>query len=223
MILRRTFAAVAAASLLSASTSPTAPVPWGIVTQADKAHLGEAAASVGSTVYHGDRLSTEAGGTLRVAAGGVTLQLDSGSSLIVSRSAAPTNDISGELASGTVVFSAAPMLNVTIIAEDAYIRPAANVRTIAHVRVVNHKELRISADRGPVEFSYHGEARIINEGKAYRVLLDPSERESAALGSGQNTNAPTKPPRKFLFIAIGMAAGITVFAVMHALESPDRP
>jgi hypothetical protein len=178
---------------------------------------------MGSTVYDGDRLSTEAGGTLRVAAGGVTLQLDSGSSLIVSRSPVPTSNVSGELASGTVVFSAAPMMSVIIIAEDAYIRPAANVRTIAHVRVVNRKELRISADRGPIEFSYHGESKVITEGKAYRVLLDPSEKDSAALGSGQNTNTPTKPPRKFLFIAIGMAVGITVFAVLQALESADRP
>jgi hypothetical protein len=176
---------------------------------------------MGSTVYDGDRLSTEADGTLRVACGGVTMQLDAGSSLVVRRSAAPASNVFGELASGTVVFSVAPMLNVIIIAKDAYILPATSVRTVAHVRVVNSRELRISADRGPVEFSYHGETQVIPEGKAYRVLLDPSEKESSALGSGQH--GPTNPPRRFLLVALGVAAAITVFAVIHALESADRP
>jgi hypothetical protein len=194
-----------------------------MVTHADRAHVGEAAASVGSTIYEGDRLSTEAGGTLRISVPGATLRLDAQSTLVVGRSAGAGSSVLGELASGTLVFSAGLTANIVIVADDASIRPAGNVSTIAHVRIVNSKELRISAERGAVEFSYHGESKVITEGTAYRVLLDPSEEETAALGSEPDTKPSARHRPTFLFVAIGMAAGIAVTMVIHALESPDRP
>jgi hypothetical protein len=194
-----------------------------MVTHADRAHVGEAAASVGSTIYEGDRLSTEAGGTLRVTVPAATLRLDAQSALVVGRSAGAGSSVLGELASGTLVFSAGPTANIVIVADDASIRPAGNVSTIAHVRIVNSKELRISTERGAVKFSYHGESKVITEGKAYRVLLDPSEKETAALGSEQDTKPSARHWPTFLFVAIGTAAGIAIPLVIHALESPDRP
>jgi hypothetical protein len=196
-----------------------------LVTHADRAHVGEAAASVGSTVYDGDRLSTEDGGGLRVTATGVTLQLEARSELVLNRSAGVGGSVIGELASGTLVISSRPTSTVLIVARGASIRPAGNAPTIAHVRVVNSKELRISAQRGAVEFSYYGESVVIPEGKAYRVLLDPSEKETAAAFGAEHDNKA--PPRRrrptFLFVAVGLAVAIAVVVVRHELASPDRP
>jgi hypothetical protein len=189
-----------------------------MVAHADRAHVGQAAASVGSTIYDGDQLSTEAGGVLRISGPTLTLQLDAQSILILRHPADTDDSIQADLACGTLVFSAARNGNISVVANDALIRPAAKVATLAHIRVVNSKELRIYAQRGALEFSYHGESEVIAEGAAYRVLLDPSEKEAAALES-----EPAKVHYKFLLLVIGIAAGIAIPVVIHDMESPDKP
>src|SRR4029077_8524444 len=99
------------------------------------------------------------------------------------------------------------------------IQPAANAASVAHIRVVNPKELRIYAQRGALEFSYHGESELIPEGAAYRVLLDPSDKELAAFSdSGEAGKNAGKPHTKFLLLAIAIAAG----GASHVLLSPLR-
>jgi len=197
-------------------------VPLGMVTHAERAHLGEAAASAGSTVFDGDQFSTEAGGALRITGSSLRLQLDAQSMLTLRR---PAEDgAEADLASGTLVFSMARNGSIKVVANEASIQPAANAATVAHVRVVNPKELRIHAQRGGLEFSYHGESEVIAEGSAYRVLLDPSEKELAAFSDSEEARKkPGKPHTKFLLLVIAIAAGVAIPVLMHALESPDRP
>jgi hypothetical protein len=194
-----------------------------MVTHAERAHVGEAAASVGSTIYDGDRLSTEAGGVLRISGPYLTLQLDAQSILTLRRPASKEGSVEADLACGTLVLSAARNGSVSVVADDALIRPAANAATLAHIRVVNPKELRIYAQRGALEFSYHGESKVVAEGAAYRVLLDPSEKEAVALESEAANQKPPMVHHKFLLIAIGIAAGIAIPVVVHDMESPDKP
>jgi hypothetical protein len=197
-----------------------------MVTHAERAHLGTVEASVGSTIYDGDRLSTDAGGVLRVSAIALTLQLDSNSFVTLRDARAPEGDIQAELGSGTVVFSSGQAGNIAVLADDALIRPAAHAFTVAHIRVAGPRELRIYAQRGALDFSYHGQSAAILEGTAYRVLLDPSEREiDAAADSGRGRNPPAKGHVKFVLLTIAIAAGGTI-AMMghrHHVESPDRP
>jgi hypothetical protein len=221
--LWRKFVAVTA-SLLITGPLPGNVIALGTVTHAERAHVGAAAASVGSTIYEGDRLSTEVGGRLRLTGSAVTLQLGAQSSLTVRRSVDPGGNILADLASGTLVFSAAPSAGITVIADGVSVRPVGKASTIAHIGVVSTKELLILARRGSVELSYHGDSQVIPEGKRYRVLLDPSEKEiDAALGSDQDQSPPARPRRTFLLVAIVITAGITIPFVIHALESPDRP
>jgi hypothetical protein len=210
-------AITAAASLLVGGRSSAKVLQLGVITHAERAHVGEAAASAGSTIYEGDRLSTEDGGILRISSPGLTLQLNAQSFVTLRHPASPEGGVVAELASGTLVFASARTANIVVMAGDALIHPAADASTMTQIRVVNRKELRISAQRGATEFSYHGESETIPEGKTCRVLLDPSETDaSAALGS------PTKH-HKFLLLEIGIAAGIAIPVLMHALESPDHP
>ena len=222
-VLRRQSAVVAAASLLVVGPSPAKVVPLGMVTHAERAHVGEAAASVGSTIYDGDRLSTEAGGVLRISGPYLTLQLDAQSILTLRRPASKEGSVEADLACGTLVLSAARNGSVSVVADDALIGPAANAATLAHIRVVNPKELRIYAQRGALEFSYHGESEVVAEGAAYRVLLDPSEKEAVALESEPANKKPSMVHHKFLLIAIGIAAGIAIPVVIHEMDSPDKP
>ena len=199
-------------------------MPLGTVTHAERAHVGEAAASIGSTIYDGDQLSTEAGGVLRVNSPSLILQLDAQSILTLRHPASTAGSVEADVACGTLVFSATRSDSVSVVADDALIRPADNTATLAHIRVLNPRELRIYAQRGALEFSYHGESEVVAEGLAYRVLLDPSEKETAALESEPAGKKPAKVHRKFLFILIGIAAaGIAIPILIHDLESPDRP
>jgi hypothetical protein len=74
-----------------------------------------------------------------------------------------------------------------------------------------------------LEFSYNGESEVIAEGAAYRVLLDPSEKEAVALESEPANKRPPMAHHKFLSVAIGIAAGIAIPVVIHEPESPDKP
>jgi hypothetical protein len=158
-------------------------------------------------IYEGDRLSTNAGGILRISSSALTLQLNEESTLIVRPPAGPEGGVVAELASGTLIFSAARSRNIVVMAEDALIRPSPNAPTIAHIRVVTRKELRIYAQRGALGFSYRGENEVIAEGGAYRVLLDPSEKEAAVTWESEQAGKnPINHHHKFLFLTIGTAA-----------------
>ena len=223
-MLRRQFAAVAAASLLVGGPPPTKVVPLGMITHAEHAHVGEAAASAGSTIYDGDQVSTETDGVLRITVPALTLHLEAQSILILRHPGSTEDSVEADLACGTLVFSAARNGGISVVANDALIRPAANAATIAHVRVVNRKELRIYAQRGALEFSYHGETEVIAESAAYRVLLDPSEKEAALVSESEDTKKKAaKRHTKFLLLVIFIVTGVAIPVMLHALESPDRP
>jgi hypothetical protein len=179
--------------------------------------------SAGSTIYDVDRLSTDEGATLRIKFPALTLQVNAQTTLTIGNRESPEGNLEAQLASGTLVFSSAPTGNIVVAADDASIRPAANVATMTHIRVVNLKELRIYAQRGALEFSYHGERELIPEGAAYRVLLDPSEKEAAALESEPAYKKTADMHYKFLFVGIGIAAGVALPVLIHELESPDKP
>jgi hypothetical protein len=214
--------ATALALSLGSDTSPARVAAVGVVSHADRAYIGEALVSSGTTVYDGDRLSTEVGGVLRLNTGTTALHL-APQTIITVRLTGPGQNTEVELATGTLVVSSAKNPAISVRANDACIRPATNAPTVAHIRVVNRKELRLSAERGSLQFSYEGESAVIPEGVAYRVLLDPQDDPSSAPAGGQPGTKPGKVPKPFLLIAIAAAAAVAVVLDMPHFESPDRP
>jgi hypothetical protein len=207
---------------LASDLSPARVAAVGVVSHADRAHIGEAAASSGTTVYDGDRLSTEADGVLRLNAGTTAFHLAPQTSLAV-RLTDSGQSTQVELAAGTLVFSSANAPAVAVRANNAWIRPASNAPTVAHIRIVNRKELRISAQRGSLRFSYEGESAVIPEGVAYRVLLDPQDNPASPSARSQPVGKSGKIRKSFLFIAIAAAAAVAAILEMPHFESPDRP
>jgi len=228
-ILRTFFAAVLAASLV---TMPALGAPaassLGTVIAAERAHVGEATAEIGTTVFGGDRLSTEMQGSVQVRAGAARL-------LLLSSSSAVINDTQGapsaKLLRGTATFSTGNASAFTLFAASAAVRAATNAPTIGQVSYVNEKELIVRATRGGLVVTVDGESQPIAEGTAYRVLLDPpadAAQGPAGAGSGNGPwgkgGGPLKAGRsRFLYVAIGVTAIATYFAVSEALESPNRP
>jgi hypothetical protein len=226
--LRTAFAAILTASM---ATTPLWAAPssaLGTVVTADKAHVGEALVSVGTTVYGGDRLSTEADGSVQLRAGAARL-------LLASSSVAVVNDDAGiasaKLLRGTATFSTANAQAFTLYASRAAIRPEKNGPTIGQVIYLNDKEMVVHATRSNLTVTVDGETQIIPEGTAYRVLLDPPasmmqgpEGAGGASGGNGRGGPPLRAGRsRFLIVAVAVTAIATYFALTESLESPNRP
>ena len=167
----RDFAAVLSVTLATVSLmgAPTATV-LGTVVTAERAHVGDGVASIGTTVFGGDPLSTEEQGSVQIRVGAARL-------LLLSASSAMVNDSEGvpsaKLLVGTATFSTGNARAFTLYASKAAIRAQSDAPTCGQVRLLNAKELLITSKRGPLSVTVDGETRVIEDGKAYHVYLDP--------------------------------------------------
>lgn len=219
MTVRRLFA-TALAFLLAGTPAPARPEMLGVVVEAYRAHLNTGEVSAGTTVYDGDQFSTEEGGTLRLKSDAAMLDLAEMSRVIVGERANAAKETEATLIAGTVVFSTPKVNAIEIEALRAGIRAVADRPTVGEVGIVGPKELRVYARRGDLLFSYRGETEIIEQGKTYRVVLDPpednSKKEQPAKHGGRRRKA-------FLLIGIG-GGGVGLGRLLHeAFESRDRP
>ena len=207
------------------------PNALGIVVQADRASLGSQVASEGTTVYDGDRLSTAAGGSLRLLIGEAMLYVTEQSNVIVHQDAnLAAKEFEAELVSGAAVISVTAGTTAEIVASSARIRPIAEMRGVVQVRFVGPHELMVFARRGPAQISYRGESETIAEGKSYHVLLNPSDDSGSGAQGAKKTG---KHSKALGLIAVGVAAAAGITARWRGaekgasgstgVESPDRP
>jgi hypothetical protein len=223
-ITKTTLALLVSFSLLATPVWAAPSSSLGTVVYADRAHVGTAQASVGTTIFSGDRLSTEQTGTVQVRAGAARLLLSSASSATFSQDdASPT----ATLTIGSATFSTANSKAFALHVASAVIRPNTNQPTIGQVTVLNSKELIVKSTRGSLSIAVEDDVREIPEGAAYRIVLDPNAanpqgpRGAGAKGIG---GPPIKAARsKFIWYAIAITAVVTYFALDEVFESPDRP
>jgi hypothetical protein len=218
---------------VSLLTPPVWAVPsssLGTVVYADRAHVGAGQASVGTTVFSGDRLSTDQFGSLQVRAGAARLLLSSYSSATFSQDDATP---AATLAFGSATFSTTNSNAFALHVASAVIRPQTNQPTIGQVTVLNPKELVVKSTRGSLTIAVEDDVREIPEGAAYRVVLDSDAADpQGPAGAGTSTKGKDKgysrPPVKaakshFIWFAVAVSSVVTVLALQEALESPDRP
>lgn len=216
-------------SLLVRSTWGNSGLGLGTVVSAERAHVGTAAASAGATVFAGDKLDTEQLGNLQIRAGAARLLLKGSSRLVWgAEDGAPSATLTG----GTAAFSTAGAKAFVLHAGTAVFRPRGDEPTVANVTLLNPKELIVRCSRGALLIGVDDDVRVIPEGTAYRVVLDPEAAAAAGAMPAPATPAPAswgqnQPIKagksKFIWYAIAFAALVTWFTVSEALESPDRP
>jgi hypothetical protein len=214
-------------SLLAKTTWSVSGSGLGTVVSADHAHVGTAAASVGATVFAGDKLDTERLGSLQIRAGAARLVLTGSSRLVWGmEDGSPSATLTG----GTAAFSTARAKAFVLHAGTAAFKPRGDEPTVANVTLLNGKELVARCSRGAVLIAVEDDVRVIPEGTAYHVVLDPQAAPPAGAVAAPATPAswgqdePKKSGRsKFIWYAIGFVAFVTGFAMSEALESPDRP
>lgn len=229
--LRASLAALMSAGLtvVPVSASPKTAGSLGTVVTAEHARVGDSPAEVGTTLFSGDRLSTDREGSVQVRAGAARL-------LLQGKSMATLNDSEGSpsarLILGTATFSTGNSRAFALFASRAVIRAQSDAPTIGQVTYLNEKELLVASKRGPLTVTVDGETEVIADGAAYHVVLDPQptmaqgpEGAGAHKDRGRGMNGPPlKAGRNhFLIAAVGVTAVITGLAVSEALESPNRP
>ncbi len=222
-ISRSIVALLVSFSLLTTPVWAAPSSSLGTVVYADRAHVGAARASVGSTVFSGDRLSTEQTGTVQVRAGAARLLLSSASSATFSQDDA---NPAATLTAGSATFSTANSRAFALHVGSAVIRSNTDQPTIGQVTVLNPKELIVRSTRGSLSIAVEDDVREIPEGVGYRIVLDPNAPSQGPRGAGSKGygGPPIKAARsKFIWYVVGVTVAITVFALHEAFESPDRP
>lgn len=229
-VVRRVYLTRSLVALLLAFSLLNCPV-WaaptsslGTVTFADRAHVGAARASVGATVFSGDRISTEQSGSVQVRAASARLLLSGSSIATLSQDDATP---AATLTLGSATFSTANSNAFALHVASAVIRASSNLPTIGQVTVLNPKELVVKSTRGSLSIAVDDDVREIPEGVAYHVVLDPNApipqgpRGAGAKGYGGPPIRAAKS--KFIWYAVAAVGLVAYFAVSEVFESPDRP
>ena len=199
-------------------------LPLGILTQASAAHLNEADAFAGLSVYEGEQVSTEKQGRLGIKIGAAMLAFGEESRATIHGIRAGAHV---DLDSGTLFFTSPENAVVEVHAEEALLRLERNQLTQAEVRLLAPSVLQIAVRRGSLAFSYRQEYQILPEGESYRIYLDaPAEPQNAAGVGASNASKLTK----VAYFVVGAAAGGSAGWVTHAMlvsgngpESPSKP
>jgi hypothetical protein len=223
-ITKTLLALLVSASLVTAPVWAAPSSSLGIVVYADRALVGAGRASVGATVFSGDRLSTEQSGSVQVRANAARLLLSGASSATLSQDGVTP---AATLAAGSATFSTANSKAFALHVASVVIRPNSDQPTIGQVTVLNSKELIVKSTRGSLSIAVEDDVREIPEGMAYRVVLDPSAADPQG-PRGAGTKGYGGPPIKaaksrFIWFAVGVTAVVTGIALHEAFESPDRP
>ena len=204
----------------------------GIIVTANGASNWGADVPAGTTVFPGDKLSTSATGSLQVRTAAARLQLAKDSLATIAK----TDGIpAATLLRGTAAFSTANARGFALNVASAVIRPKSDEPTIGEATVLGEKELLVKCAKGALTITVGDDSRVVEEGRAYRVVLDPTlEKEAqqqpppAGVGTKPIERFP-KPAGRSRFVMYEIAAAtaavalVTFLAVQEALESPDRP
>jgi hypothetical protein len=228
-VCRCVLIAVLIAGLLNIPAYAADEKPMGLVTQAENAHIGSAKVSIGTTIFPGDTIATEAGGTLRLNFGSSQLYLLSASSATLSQNASATM-VHAVVGRGTVGFSSTGTDHIELEIPQGILRAANSQPAYGQVTIVGPLEVIISTYRGTLSLDHDGEVRDIPAGRSYRVTMElapaaaaAAEPQAPAGVGGSNKRALNTPALVWAIVAVGAAAGVG-YGIWYVLsESSSTP
>jgi hypothetical protein len=214
--------------------------PLGLVEKTTQAHIGDAAALEGSSVYSGDYLSTSDNGSMLVRVGDLSLELQNSSAAHIYR--APYGAVL-ELNHGTVLYTTpGGRQNLIIVASDVRVTPAVSNSDFGRVTIDDPCNVTVESKRGEADVKVGSETRTVEQGKAYRVraenqisyrkYLSPEaddyhkyhEHSPCAVVDMAHGHMPIAPGQsRFLLLAAAAVGTGTGIAVWKAFESEERP
>jgi hypothetical protein len=205
---------------------------FGIVTQASNASLSYGAVSAGASVYDGDTLVTGVEGTLTLRAASSLIHLGRQSRVTLRSASAADKFTQFTLSAGTVMFATPQAAAIEIRADQADIRPAAQVPSSGQITIITPSSFEIFARRGALKIQYRDETEMIAEGKSYRVVLDASNDDAPSTktapgGQPKSVEAPSHKRKRIvpfaIFGSVAASANAIPWVLSNDYESPDHP
>jgi len=219
------------------------PQPAGIILEATGAHLGNASASSGASVYFGDIITTEADGHAAVRIGQTQFQLSGDTTVAFFPSA---NGPAAQLRHGTLAISNNTATEkFRVYASDVLVVPQAVRPILAQVTLNSSCSVQVSSQEGKVDATSGHETKTIEAQHSYDVRLEFTVNDSRvpAIGPddddfhrGHSHSACAAAPQQargklpvaggsshFVEIIGGVAVIVSIIGIRKALESPDRP
>jgi len=211
--MSRRILAVVLSFLLLGVSLPAQTAPTGVVLQSASARLNSTDASIGTTIFDGDRMETQEKGTLSLRSGQVQLTLSEQSTVWMNHE---NLILTPTLQRGTVTFRAETGTGVEIRADDVRVRPHTPVLTVGQV-TLQECDVLVTASMQSLEVTAGKETKILEEGKTYRVV------RKGACGAALNHAPAAVGQSRFFLLPIAVAVPIVIKVILGALESPDRP
>jgi hypothetical protein len=226
-IFKSLLIAILVASLLNLPAFAANEKPLGLVIQAQEAQIGTAMVAVGTTVYPGDTVQTETGGTLRMKVGGSQVYLLASSAATLSQK---SDMVHALVARGTVGFSSDGTDQVGLEIPEGIVSAANGQPAYGQVTITGPREVVISAYRGTLVLDNDGELHTIPAGKSYRVTMDlepaatkPPQEAAGVGGKDNDIVAPKHRHLVFDLIVLGGAAAISAVIFYEVSQSPSIP
>jgi hypothetical protein len=205
--------AVAMSCLLFGVALPGQTAPAGVVQQSTNARLNTTDATIGTTIFDGDRMETQEKGALSLRSGQVQLTLPESSTVWMNHE---NLVLTPTLQRGTVIFRAENGTGVEIKADDVRVRPHSPVLTVGEV-TLQDCDVLVTARTQDLEVSTGKETKILEEGKTYRVV------RKGVCGAALNQPAQAVGQSRFFLLPAAIVGVIAVWTIHKGLESPDRP
>ncbi len=205
--------------LAAASESPV-----GTIIQSVSARLGTADAAIGTTVYPGDSLWTETGGTARLRVGSAQLYLLSASAATLARN---SGTVQVTVTRGTVGFSTPASERLELLIPEGILRSADGQPAYGQVTLVGPNQVVISAYTGSLVLDNAGEIHNFGAGTSSRVtmLIDDAAQQPEGAGTEPQIKFVPQKRRHLIFAAILLTAlGVGgYFLSQYIDESPSAP
>lgn len=223
--IARSFTAIfLVACLLDLPAFAAATRPLGLVVQAREALLDNSNLAVGTTVYPGDTVQTDEGGTLRLKFGATQVYLLSSSAATFSER---ENVIRATVGRGTVGFSADVTSDVELAVPQGILRAANGQAAYGQVSIIGPQDVVITSYRGSLVLDNEGELHTIPAGKSYRVTMDlePAAQPAPPPHRGDDAGVVPTKRRKLYFelLVLGAVAIGTGVIWYEVTQSPSLP
>jgi len=189
----------------------------GVLTQAHLAHVDEALAFPGLSVFEGEQLTTDAQGRIGVRIGHAVLTLAGNTSAVLFHI---TGGIHVDVETGSVYFNGAPGEVAEMHVGDAFLRTATKEASQVRLIILAPNVLQVTAQKGGLNFSYRQEFRYLPEGLTYRIYLDaPAEPQMDAVDAAKAGIAG----KVAYFIMGGAAAGAAAWGIHEIVAGGNPP
>lgn len=145
--------------------------------------LDNSEAAIGTTVFAGDALETQAGGMLRLRVGSSQLYLLGASAATLVQSTAVPQ---AHILRGTVGLSTIAPSPLELDTPLGIVRAEKGGAAYGQVRIVSPEEIVLTSFHGNLTIDYEGDTHTIESGKSYDVTFEAATPQDSSFVSADN-------------------------------------